>query len=174
MSQRLRSAFGHYATGVTIVTTRGPGGEPVGMTANSFSSLSLDPPLVLWSIARTSSNYEAFRAANCFAVHVLHAGQGELARVFATRNIDRFACVATTPGASGAPLLPDFHARFECATHAQHEGGDHLIIVGRVLETEERAGAPLLFYRGRFRGRSRRAASRVDGADLCWWPTGII
>jgi flavin reductase (DIM6/NTAB) family NADH-FMN oxidoreductase RutF len=151
MSQHLRSAFGHYATGVTIITTRGVTGQPLGMTANSFSSLSLHPPLVLWSIACTSSNYEAFRTASCFAVHVLHAGQGELARVFSTRNIDRFAGVETTPGASGAPLLPDFHARFDCETHSQHEGGDHLIIVGRVLSAEERGGAaPLLFYRGRF------------------------
>lgn len=150
MSQHLRSAFGHYATGVTIITTRGAGGQPVGMTVNSFSSLSLDPPLVLWSIAHTSSNYEAFRAARCFAVHVLHAGQGELARVFSTRNIDRFAGVATSAGTSGAPLLADFHARFECETHAQYQGGDHLIIVGRVLVAEERAGVPLLFYRGRF------------------------
>lgn len=150
MSQQLRSAFGHYATGVTIITTQGVAGEPVGLTANSFSSLSLDPPLILWSIACTSSSYEAFRAARCFAVHVLHAGQGELARVFSTRNIDRFAGVATSAGASGAPLLPDFHARFDCETHAQHPGGDHLIIVGRVLSAEERVGEPLLFYRGRF------------------------
>lgn len=150
MSQQLRSAFGHYATGVTIITTRGAAGEPVGMTANSFSSLSLDPPLVLWSIAHMSSNYEAFRAAGCFAVHVLHAGQGELARVFSTKNIDRFAGVPTSAGASGAPLLSDFHARFDCETHAQYEGGDHLIIVGRVLAAEQRPGAPLLFYRGRF------------------------
>lgn len=150
MSRQLRSAFGHYATGVTIITARGAGGEPVGMTANSFSSLSLDPPLVLWSIAYTASNFEAFRAARGFAVHVLHAGQGELAKVFSTKNIDRFAVVATTSGASGAPLLPDFHARFDCETFSQQEGGDHLIIVGRVLAAEERAGAPLLFYRGRF------------------------
>ena len=80
MSQELRSAFGHYATGVTIITTVGPAGDPVGMTANSFTSLSLDPPLVLWSIAHTSSNYAIFSAASCFAVHVLHAGQADLAR----------------------------------------------------------------------------------------------
>lgn len=150
MSQRLRSAFGHYATGVTIITTRGPGGEPVGMTANSFSSLSLEPPLVLWSIAYASSNYEAFRAARCFAIHILHAGQGELARVFSTRNIDRFAGLATGTGESGAPLLPDFHARFDCETFSQHDGGDHLIIVGRVLSAEEGSGEPLVFHRGRF------------------------
>lgn len=150
MSQHLRSAFGHYATGVAIITARGAGGQPVGMTANSFSSLSLDPPLVLWNIAHASGNYEAFRSADCFAVHVLHAGQGELARVFSTKNIDRFAGVETSAGASGAPLLSDFHARFDCETHAHHEGGDHLIIVGRVLAAEVRAGVPLLFYRGRF------------------------
>lgn len=150
MSQALRSAFGHFATGVTIITAVDGEGRPVGMTANSFSSLSLDPPLVLWSIASNASNFAAFSAARGFAVHVLHAGQQDLATLFATRNADRFRGLTTSPGAAGAPLLPDFHARFDCETHATHPGGDHLIIVGRVLEFTERAGEPLVFYRGRF------------------------
>lgn len=150
MTLELRRAFGHYATGVTVVTTTTPAGERVGMTANSFSSLSLDPPLVLWSIARTSTNYAAFRVARNFAVHVLHSGQAMLARQFATRDIDRFLDVETESGLSGAPLLPDFHACFDCETHEVLEGGDHVIIVGRVLECRERPGEPLIFYRGRF------------------------
>ena len=149
MSLDLRSACGHFATGVTIVTAMGADGTPVGMTANSFSSLSLDPPLVLWSIAETSSSYEAFKQAEAFAVHVLHAGQMELATRFATRGADRFTGLDTLTGESGAPLLGDYHARFDCRTHAQFVGGDHLIIVGRVLATAELPGEPLVIYRGR-------------------------
>lgn len=150
MSRELRQAFGHYATGVTIITCQDASGSPVGMTANSFSSLSLDPPLVLWSLAKTSSNYAAFSAARHFAVHVLEAGQQELATRFATKDVDRFAGTTVAAGQGGAPLLPDFHARFECATHALQDGGDHTIIVGRVLDVQVREGAPLLFYRGKF------------------------
>ena len=149
-SPELRVAFGHYATGITIVTARGPAGEPVGMTANSFTSLSLDPPLLLWSIARRSSNFEAFQSAPGFAVHVLHDGQQSLAQAFSARDVDRFKGIETRTGRCGAPLLGDFHACFECETYARHEGGDHLIIVGRVVSMEQRAGSPLLFYRGRF------------------------
>ena len=150
MSLELRRAFGHYATGVTVITTTTPAGERIGMTANSFASLSLDPPLVLWSIAKTSTNFEAFRNAPNFAVHVLHSGQAALARQFATRAIDRFEGIACAVGRSGAPLLCDYHACFDCETQEVIEGGDHLILIGRVLECHERAGEPLIFYRGRF------------------------
>jgi flavin reductase (DIM6/NTAB) family NADH-FMN oxidoreductase RutF len=150
MTVELRRAFGHYATGVTVITTTTPAGDQVGMTANSFSSLSLDPPLVLWSIARSSTNFDVFRQARHFAVHVLHSGQAQLARQFATRDCNRFEGIACMPGRSGAPLLDDFHACFDCVTHEVLEGGDHLIIVGRVLECHERSGEPLIFYRGHF------------------------
>lgn len=150
MSQALRNAFGHFTTGVTVITAVDAEGNPVGMTANSFSSLSLDPPLVLWSIASNASNFAVFSTASGFAVHVLHAGQQDLATLFATRNTDRFKGLLTSPGAAGAPLLQDFHARFDCATHATHPGGDHLIIVGRVLDFTAGSGEPLVFYRGRF------------------------
>lgn len=150
MSVELRRAFSHYATGVTVVTTIDARGARVGMTANSFSSLSLDPPLVLWSLARTSTNHAAFCAARHFAIHVLDAAQTALARQFATRDVDRFAGVAVEAGVEGLPILTDFHARFECETWAQYDGGDHTVFVGRVLRTEERPGDPLLFYRGKF------------------------
>ncbi|HEX5649999.1 MAG TPA: flavin reductase family protein [Steroidobacteraceae bacterium] len=150
MSNELRRAFGHYPTGVTVITTTTQEGRWIGMTANSFSSLSLDPPLVLWSIARSSTNYDVFRNATHFAVHVLHSGQAALARQFATRDCDRFAGLQCEPGRGGSPLLEDFHACFDCETHEVLEGGDHVIIVGRVLECRERAGDPLIFYRGRF------------------------
>jgi 3-hydroxy-9,10-secoandrosta-1,3,5(10)-triene-9,17-dione monooxygenase reductase component len=150
MSVELRRAFGHYPTGVTIITTSSPTGDRVGMTVNSFSSLSLEPPLVLWSLARTSSNFDVFRAATHFAVHVLHAGQSAIARQFALKDCDRFAGLPTTTGLSGAPLLADYHACFDCVTHDILEGGDHVIIVGRVIRCDEKPGDPLIFYMGRF------------------------
>ena len=150
MSAKLRQAFGHFATGVTIITTLGADGRPIGMTVNSFSSLSLEPPLVLWSLARASVNFDVFHDARHFAVHVLGTDHLPLARRFATKDIDRFLGVATTACASGVPRLSEYHACFECETHARYDGGDHSIIVGRILEIDERPGDPLLFYRGRF------------------------
>jgi flavin reductase (DIM6/NTAB) family NADH-FMN oxidoreductase RutF len=150
VSAELRRAFSHYATGVTVVTALDAAGRRVGMTANSFSSLSLDPPLILWSLAKTSTNYEVFRAAKHFAVHVLDSAQTALAKQFATKDVDRFEGVTCATGHAGVPLLCDYHACFECETYAQYDGGDHTIFVGRVLRTEERPGDPLLFYRGKF------------------------
>ena len=150
MSLDLRNAFGHFATGVTIITMLDPAGRRIGMTANSFSSLSLDPPLVLWNLARTSVNHQLFCAASHFAVHVLDSRQTGLARHFATKDIDRFAELATEAGLHGLPLLPEYHARFQCKNAACYEGGDHTIIVGQVLRFDERPGDPLLFYRGKF------------------------
>jgi flavin reductase (DIM6/NTAB) family NADH-FMN oxidoreductase RutF len=150
MSSKLRNAFGHYATGVTIITTRDAAGEPVGMTVNSFSSLSLDPPLLLWSLARSSVNFAAFHDATHFAVHVLGTEQSPLAKQFATKDINRFLGVTTTACASGVPRLNEYHACFECEMHARYDGGDHSIIIGRVLDVDEHPGDPLLFYRGRF------------------------
>lgn len=146
----LRRAFGHFATGVTVVTARDAAGEPVGMTANSFASLSLEPPLVLWSISRRATHFEAFTRATGFAVHVLDAGQEALARRFAARGVDRFADLATTTLVTGAPVLERFHACFDCRLHALYEGGDHLIVVGEVLRIEQRPGGPLVFHQGRY------------------------
>jgi flavin reductase (DIM6/NTAB) family NADH-FMN oxidoreductase RutF len=134
-----RDALGAFATGVTVVTTEGPSG-PVGITANSFSSLSLDPPLVLWSPARSSRRFAIFAGAEAFSIHVLAAGQAELARHF-TRQPD-------LPEAGLGAVL----ARFDCARHAVHEGGDHAIVVGRVLRAWHAPGAPLVFHAGRFGG----------------------
>ena len=148
-SADFRRALGAFATGVTVITTHGPG-EQYGMTANAFSSLSLDPPLVLWSLACTSVNHRAFCGTRHFAVHVLDSRQTALARHFATKDIDRFGELATEAGLHGLPLLPDYHARFQCENAGCYEGGDHTIIVGRVLRFEEHPGDPLLFYRGSF------------------------
>lgn len=160
MSQTLRRALGQYATGVTVITTLGGDGRRVGMTANSFSSLSLDPPLVLWSIGRKSSNFAHFEQAPCFTVHVLHAGQAGLAARFASRDVDRFEGVASSAGASGAPQLEDFLARFDCTTETRLPGGDHLILVGKVLTFDEREGlAPLVFHAGRYASLTNQQGS---------------
>lgn len=147
--RQLRDALGRFATGVTVVTTRTARG-PLGITANSFSSVSLDPPLVLWSPARRSSRFPAFEAASHFAVHVLSAAQRALAEAFSRPGEGWPAGLASTPGIAGLPLLPDCAARFECRHDAAHEGGDHLIVVGEVLRIAEADLPPLLFHRGRF------------------------
>lgn len=146
--RRLRQAFGSFATGVTIVTTVDAAGCDVGITVNSLSSLSLDPPLLLWSLARSSSSYPAFQQARHFMVHVLDQSQAALSRQFSARGTDRFAGVPIERGADSCPMLLDYHARFECRLVRHHEGGDHLIVVGEILNISQKPGKPLLFYRG--------------------------
>jgi flavin reductase (DIM6/NTAB) family NADH-FMN oxidoreductase RutF len=149
-SQQFRRTLGCFATGVTIVTARAGDGEPVGLTCNSFASVSLDPPLIQWSIARSSRNFAAMCAAGHFAVHVLDSLQEDLCRRFSNKDAARFADVQIDENIDGVPLLTRFHARFECETWARHEAGDHVIIIGRVLRVCEQEGRPLLFYRGAF------------------------
>jgi flavin reductase (DIM6/NTAB) family NADH-FMN oxidoreductase RutF len=146
--RELRDALGRFATGVTVVTTMTPRG-PLGITANSFASVSLDPPLILWSPARKSQRFPAFEAASHFAVHVLSAGQRRLAEAFAGPG-DPFKIVAYTTGIGDAPLLDGCAARFECRHEAGYEGGDHLIVVGRVLRLTQADLPPLLYHRGRY------------------------
>lgn len=133
-----------------MATTIGPRGEKVGMTISSFNSVSLDPPLVLWSIALDSQTYEAFAGADHFAVNVLAEHQRELTVRFSTPGADRFAGLECAEGIGGVPLLPEFAACFECNTEHRYPGGDHLIIVGRVARFEDRQLDPLIFYRSRF------------------------
>jgi len=149
-STDFRAALGAFATGVTIITTRSLDGVEAGLTANSFSSLSLTPPLVLWSIAKTSSNFAAFASTRYFAVHVLSADQLALAARFATRGADKFAALDYDTDGEGVPLLRDCAARFRCRSWAQYEGGDHLILVGEVLEIERSTRAPLVFHGGSY------------------------
>ncbi|MGL4286192.1 MAG: flavin reductase family protein [Phreatobacter sp.] len=147
-----RDALGRFATGVTIVTSRTRTGRVCGVTVNSFSSLSLDPPLVLWSLAASSSSHAAFDEASHFVVHVLAEGQEALARQFARSGIDRFAGIATEEGPEGIPMLADVAARFECRTLYRYWGGDHVIFVGRVdgfAQAPERL--PLVFHAGAMR-----------------------
>jgi 3-hydroxy-9,10-secoandrosta-1,3,5(10)-triene-9,17-dione monooxygenase reductase component len=146
----LRDAFGSFATGVTIVTTAGPGGVDIGLTANSFSSVSLDPPMVLWSLARTSLNMDAFRNSGHFAVHILSADQEALSGRFASKGVDRFAGLALDRGPDDIPMLQDCMARFACKLAYQYEGGDHVIFVGEIVDFSHSASKPLVFHGGRY------------------------
>jgi flavin reductase (DIM6/NTAB) family NADH-FMN oxidoreductase RutF len=145
-----RHALGRFATGVTVVTAMGATG-PVGITANSFASVSLDPPLVLWSPARASRRFEVFAGAPAFAIHILEARQEPLARHF-VRHGHPPEGIGWQHGHRGVPVLPDCLARFDCALHACHDGGDHAILVGRVLHAVVGTGAPLVFLGGDYGG----------------------
>jgi flavin reductase (DIM6/NTAB) family NADH-FMN oxidoreductase RutF len=146
----LRDAFGLFATGVTVVTAVRPDGEPVGVTANSFTSVSLEPPLVLWCLAGASSGAPAFVPGAAFAVHILSHHQLELARHFARRAHEKFDLDRAWPNRPHPPQLPDVLCRFDCRVHAVHPGGDHLIVVGEVLEITRALGTPLAFHASRF------------------------
>jgi flavin reductase (DIM6/NTAB) family NADH-FMN oxidoreductase RutF len=149
-AREFRDAMGCFATGITVVTARSENGENVGCTANSFSSVSLDPPLVLWAIAKNANSYDAFIAASHFAIHVLHAGQEDMSRLFATKDIDKFTEISWTESSSGVPLLDEYSVRFECTTEHLYDGGDHVIIVGRVHAMDNPDAEPLGFYRGKY------------------------
>ncbi len=146
-----RLALGTFATGVTIVTARDATGTLVGLTANSFNSVSLDPPLVLWSLSRRAGSMPTFTRGSHYAIHILAADQVPLAQRFATKDIDRFAGLEWREGANGVPLLDGAAARFECFNRSQYEEGDHVIFVGEVEHCERREGAqPLIYHGGRY------------------------
>lgn len=145
-----RRALSCFATGVAVVTTVDATGAKVGMTINSFNSVSLDPPLILWSVAEDSYSYDVFTNAEYFAVNVLSMHQKGLADRFAQRQPDKFDGLDHREGLHGVPLLADFAACFECRLEYIYAGGDHKIIVGRVLRVEEHEADPLIFYRGHY------------------------
>jgi flavin reductase (DIM6/NTAB) family NADH-FMN oxidoreductase RutF len=145
---RFRKALGRFATGIAVVTARTPSG-PVGVTINSFASVSLAPPLVLWSPAKASSRHSAFVNAGDFAVHVLAAGQKPLCDHFIRAGAG-FATLAHTVNESGVPLLPGCAAIFECTREAVHDAGDHSIILGRVLQVHTGENSALVFRDGQF------------------------
>lgn len=145
---RYRQVLGHFATGVTVVTTAS-GGAPAGLAVNSFTSVSLAPPLIAFCVARTSSTWPRIQAAGAFCVNILAEDQEHLCRVFATSGRDKFRGVGWRPAESGAPILAGALAWVDCFVEAEHPGGDHLIVVGRVREVGvDREGRPLVFYRG--------------------------
>jgi flavin reductase (DIM6/NTAB) family NADH-FMN oxidoreductase RutF len=155
----LRRALGSFATGITVVTARDPGAEgvgasDVGLTVNSFSSVSLEPPLVLWCLARRAASFAAFERADHYAVHVLGAHQQALSQRFATHGIDRFAGLDLLRGPGDLPLLADCVTRFVCRIVERYAGGDHLILLGQVEYFETGEQPPLLYLRGRYRSVS--------------------
>jgi len=150
-AQEFRSALGMFATGVTIVTARTASGELVGLTANSFNSVSLNPPLVLWSLARAAGSMPALSTGSHYAINILAADQKALAERFATKGADRWASVDFTEGVAGAPVLAGAAATFECFNRSRYEEGDHVIFVGEVEHCQHAVGAsPLLYHGGRF------------------------
>ena len=150
-ARHFRNALGRFTTGVTIVTCLDAAGQPVGLTASSFNALSLDPPLVLWSLRSASPSMPAFEAAPCFAVNVLSESQVELSRRFAARGLDRFADVAWALGEHGSPLISGCAAVFECTTLSHQIAGDHRLFIGSVRACSESPLPPLLFQSGHYR-----------------------
>lgn len=151
-SRAFRHALGHFPTGVAIVTTRTPEGRPVGLTINSFASLSLEPPLIMWSLANQSPSLNVFENCNYFAINVISQAQVDAALGFANPKIeDKFALVSHMDGEEGVPLLDNCVATFVCKNYRQHEGGDHTLFIGRVVRhstiTEHE---PAVFHRGQF------------------------
>ncbi|WP_395700801.1 flavin reductase family protein [Aquabacterium sp.] len=150
-SQALRGALGRFATGVTIITCLDGSGARVGLTANSFNALSLQPPLVLWSLRLASPSLVAFSAATHFAVNVLAETQVDLSRRFASKVADKFEEGVWHAGLGGVPVLGGCAAVFECELQAQHEAGDHQLFIGRVRRLADLAVPPLLFQGGHYR-----------------------
>ena len=149
--RQFRDALAQYATGVTIITARAAHGGFVGFTANSFSSASLEPPLILWSLGRRSRSLAVFEGSEHYAVNVLAHDQIELARRFSRPHADRFAGVAYRLGAADAPLIEGCVAWLECRHHALHPAGDHMLFIGEVETCAHRATPPLVWHGGRYR-----------------------
>lgn len=149
----LRDAFGQFATGVTVVTARDKNGLPVGLTANSFASVSLDPPLVSWCVDKSSTRFAEFIDAQYFTISVLSSEQEEVSNLFAMRSWDEtvFDDTKWFEGLNDVPQIPNANARFHCETAHLYEGGDHIIIVGAVLGYESEAQEPLVFFQGDYR-----------------------
>jgi flavin reductase (DIM6/NTAB) family NADH-FMN oxidoreductase RutF len=154
---------------VTVITARGPDGKREGLTANSFSALSLDPPLVLWSIVRRSASLPGFQAAGHFAINVLASHQSDLSHRFATPSADKFQGLDLAEGVGGSPVLPGTLACFECETESMIEGGDHLLFVGRVRKISYRNGEPLIFNAGSYcTALPMRTGSAQSDLDAVW------
>jgi len=143
-----RKALGSFTTGVTVITTKDANGKLCGLTANSFNSVSLEPPLVLWSIGKSSSNYQAFINAEFWNVHILATDQETVANNFARKGGDKFLDIDFAEGTNGAPVVGGCTAVMECQLEHQYEGGDHVILVGRVLRFDVSSKEPLVFSRG--------------------------
>ena len=150
-SQReFREALAGFATGVTIITTCSPSGEKIGMTASGFNSVSMDPPLILWSVTKTAYSAPTFKEAEHFCVHILSADQVETSNRFAAAGTDKFSGVSHTVNAFGVPMLDEYVSRFDCRMWAVYEGGDHWILVGQVQNLQNKKREGLVFSRGQY------------------------
>jgi flavin reductase (DIM6/NTAB) family NADH-FMN oxidoreductase RutF len=149
-ARHLRTALGRFVTGVTVITTRAPDGRLEGLTVNSFSAVSLEPPLVLWSLRDTATSLAGFENSGHFAVNVLGAWQAALAQHFAQRIDDKFSNVVHAPGLAGCPLLFGALATFECIKETTVAGGDHVVFFGRIERAAYREGEPLTFSAGKY------------------------
>lgn len=167
-NREFRAALGAFTTGVTVITTRASDGEPVGITCNSFNSVSLTPPMVLWSLARTAFSLRVFEAAGHWAVHILSAGQEPLSDRFARRGENKFENVATETGIGNVPLLIGCSSRFQCKSSFKYDGGDHVIFVGEVIAFDHNDLPPLVFQRGNYAVATRKAValSRTPSAGM--------
>ena len=160
-----RRALGAYTTGVTIITARGRNGDLVGVTANSFSSVSLDPPLVLWSLAKSAYSLRTFDSAKHFAVHILSAGQIDLSNRFASKGQDKFSGIDYEEGLGGTPLLSGAASRFQCKVKHRYDGGDHVIYVGEVLDLVTSDDMPLAYHGGKYALPARKTLRNlVEGS----------
>ncbi len=148
---QLRQVMGHFATGVTIITTLNKAGQMHGLTANAFTSVSLEPPLLLISVDKKAESWPAFEESRVFTVNILADDQEGLSRKFAVSGGNKFEGVAYRVGANGAPILEGALAFIECTLYAAYEGGDHSIYLGEIQQAEIREGKPLLFFRGGYR-----------------------
>lgn len=147
----LRDTFGRFATGITVVTARAANGTPVGLTVNSFSSVSLHPPLILWSMATHLPSLPTFEGCEYYAINVLAHDQRAFSQRFATRDLDKFSGLDCRDGLGGAPLLPDCCAWLECRNTQRHPGGDHVVFISEVVRHETGRGEPLIYFGGRYR-----------------------
>lgn len=150
----LRRIMGHFATGVTVITTISNDGTVYGLTANAFMSVSLEPPLLLISVDKKAESYPYFEQSRVFTINILRDDQEGLSRKFAVSGGNKFEGIAYHRGANNVPILEDTLAHIECRLYAAHDGGDHTLYLGEVLEAETREGKPLLFYRGGYRAFS--------------------
>lgn len=165
-TKELRNALGKFATGVTIVTTRNSTGTDTGVTANSFNSVSLDPPLILWSLAKNSASLSAFTEAGYFAVHILAEDQEYLSNTFAKRGVDKFAGLDIIRGHDDIPLLHDCAARFQCRVAHRYDGGDHVILIGQVIDFEHCERKPLAYLSGRYAYTLHKPAAPTTSDQL--------
>jgi flavin reductase (DIM6/NTAB) family NADH-FMN oxidoreductase RutF len=160
--RQFRNALGTFATGVAVITTRGPRGELVGNTANSFNAVSLEPPLVLWSLGRSALSFKAYLSTDHFAINVLREGQDDLSARFARQLGEKWDGVEYETWESGCPILPNALAVFECKTAYTYQGGDHVIFVGEVLNYDfDPQGKPLIFWRGGYCKVGERRSGQV-------------